>query len=712
MSENLTRLLSPQSVAIVGISQDFNKLSGRVLKFLLDKRYGGAIYPVNPKYDAVAGHACYPDIASVPGPVDVAVIVLPAPMVTDAVARCGEAGVFAAVIFGSGFGEMGEEGRRQEAELARVARDNGIRILGPNCLGLFNSFDGAALSFSQYLNAPTRSGPIGFVTQSGAFGTAICALARNRGGGFGHFVNTGNEADLNFSDVMSGVLDDPRIAVGAGYLEGLSDGEGFLQVAEKSMALGKPLVVTKVGRSEAGTRAAASHTGSLSGEDAVFDGIARQYGVVRAANEEQMLDIVQLMSMAELPDGRGVGIITQSGGAGVLMSDRAEELGLQVPELAPDTQSALQDALPAFGAAGNPVDVTAQFLAEPDILRKSVRIMLGDPRIHMGVIWIQLMEDFVDALIDLFREIKEIATKPFVVVWVAAPDDALTRMRELGICVLRGGVPAIDALAALANVADARRRRAADRPARDAIALPALGLPSAGGAVPTLAAADLLRGVGIALPETRLAACEESLREAVAAVGYPLVLKIESPDILHKTEANGVAVGVGDWDTALTEYRRILADARTYNPDARITGVVVQAMGAPGVELVVGLKNDPAFGPVVMAGIGGVFVEVMKDVVFRHAPVTEAEALDMLSDLQGTTLLDGVRGGRPSDKESAAALIAAVSRFGAAAGDRLLELDLNPVFAGPTGAMAVDWLMVLGPAQSQEGTRRDRVLHE
>lgn len=697
MTENLTRLLSPKSIAIVGISQDFNKLSGRVLKFLLDKEYGGEIYPVNPKYDAVAGHACYPDVASVPEPVDVAVIVLPAQMVTDAVAQCGAANVFAAVIFGSGFGEMGEEGRRQEAELTKVARGNGIRILGPNCLGLFNSFEGAALSFSQYLNGPTRSGPIGFVTQSGAFGTAICALARNRGGGFGHFVNTGNEADLNFSTVMSGVLDDDRISVGAGYLEGLSDGEGFLRVAEKSLALGKPLVVTKVGRSEAGTRAAASHTGSLSGEDAVFDGIALQYGVIRAANEEQMLDFVQLMSMAGLPDGHGVGIITQSGGAGVLMSDRAEELGLQVPELAPETQSALQDALPAFGAAGNPVDVTAQFLAEPEILRKSVRIMLGDPRIHMGVIWLQLMEDFVDELIDLFREIKEIATKPFVVVWVAASDDALLRMHDLGICVLRGGVPAIDALAALANVADTRRRRVADQSARDAVALPALDLPAAGGPVSTLAAAALLRDVGVPLPETRLAESEEGLREAAVAVGYPLVLKIESPDILHKTEANGVAVGVTDDEAALAQYQRILTDARAYNPDARIDGVVVQAMGAPGVELVVGLKNDPAFGPVVMAGIGGVFVEVMKDVAFRHAPVTEAEALAMLSDLQGAALLDGVRGGPAADRSSAAALIAAVSRFGAAAGDRLLELDLNPVFAGPDGAMAVDWLMVLGP---------------
>ena len=468
MTDDLARILSPKSIAIVGVSQDFNKLSGRVMKFLIDKEFQGAIYPINPKYDAVADHRCYPDIGAVPGPVDLAVITLPARMVIDAVAQCGQAGVFGAVIFSSGFGEMGEEGRKQEALLAETARRGGVRILGPNGLGLFNSFEGAAATFSQYLNTPTESGPVGFVTQSGAFGTAICALARSRGVGFGHFVNTGNECDLEFSTMMAGVLDDSRIAVGAGYIEGLKDGARFIAMAEKALTLGKPVAVTKVGKSDAGTRAAASHTGSLSGEDAVFDGVARQYGVIRARNEEHMLDIVQMLSTTLLPGGRGVGIVTQSGGAGVLMADRAEELGLVVPQLTDETQTALRDAMPPFGAPGNPVDITGQFLAEPGLLRDSVEIMLGDPQVDIAVVWIQLMEQAVDELLAIFRDLKESLEKPFVVVWVAAPDEALAGMRDIGVCCMRGAEPAIDAVAGLVQFAEAKQARAADASARDA----------------------------------------------------------------------------------------------------------------------------------------------------------------------------------------------------------------------------------------------------
>ncbi|MCG8543185.1 MAG: acetate--CoA ligase family protein [Alphaproteobacteria bacterium] len=697
MTADLARILSPQSIAIVGVSQDFNKLSGRVMKFLIDKEFQGAIYPVNPKYDAVAGHRCYPEIGAIPGPVDLAVITLPARMVVDAVAQCGRAGVFGAVIFSSGFGEMGEDGRREEERLAETARAGGVRILGPNGLGLFNSFEGAAATFSQYLNTPTEPGPVGFVTQSGAFGTAICALARNRGVGFGHFVNTGNECDLEFSTMMAGVLDDPRIAVGAGYIEGLKDGAGFIAMAEKALTLGKPVAVTKVGKSDAGTRAAASHTGSLSGEDAVFDGVARQYGIIRARNEEHMLDVVQMLASTPLPAGRGVGIVTQSGGAGVLMADRAEELGLSVPLLADDTQVALRDAMPPFGAPGNPVDITGQFLAEPGLLRDSVEIMLGDPQVDIAVIWIQLMEQAVEELISIFRDLKASMTKPFVVVWVAAPEDALAGMHEIGICCMRGAEPAVDAIAGLVQFAEAREARAVDATARGAIVLPALALPDAGGPVPTVGAAKLLGEAGVGLAETMLAADEDGLRDAAEEFGYPLVLKIESADILHKTEANGVALGLTDWQATKDAHTRLLQDARAYKPDARIDGVVVQRMARGGVELVVGLQNDPVFGPVVMAGLGGVFVEVLKDVAFRHAPVTEAEAIAMLRQLKGAAMLDGVRGGPAVDLRSVARLIAAVSRFGAAAGDRLAELDLNPVLAGPDGAVAVDWLMVLTP---------------
>lgn len=365
---NLEQLLSPRSIAIVGASADFGKINGRPLKFLLAKQYPGRIYPVNPKYRSIAGLVCYPDAASIPDEVDLAIVAVPAALVPAAIEDLGRKGVPAAVVFSSGFGELGVEGARLEAELKARAHAAGMRICGPNCLGLVNAFDRVIATFGQYGDGPTPPGPVAFVTQSGAFGTAIAALARRRDLGLGYFVNTGNEADVTFAETMDAVLADNRIRVGAGYVEGFKDGAELCRLAERSLALGKPLVLTKVGRTTAGARAAVSHTGSLAGEDRVFAGIARQFGLVRARNEEHMLDLVEAFTYCGLPQGNGIGVVTQSGGAGVLMADRAEELGLALPELSAATADAMRRAIPGFGTAANPVDITGQFVAEPQLL--------------------------------------------------------------------------------------------------------------------------------------------------------------------------------------------------------------------------------------------------------------------------------------------------------------------------------------------------------
>jgi len=316
------------------------------------------------------------------------------------------------------------------------------------------------------------------------------------------------------------------------------------------------------------------------------------------------------------------------------------------------------------------------------------------------VVWLQLMDNFVDELLDVFREIKDTVNKPFVVCWLAASDKALEGMRDLGICTLRGAEPAIDAVAALIGYAEACVARDADEEARAAIALPRPNLPDEGGAVPTLKAAEILSAAGVALVDTRFVINESGLKASAEELGYPLAIKIESPEIAHKTEIGGVKIGLRTWEEAQAAFDEVFREARFHDPDAQLHGAIVQPMAQGTVELVVGLKRDLVFGPVVMAGLGGVFVEVMKDVAFRHAPVTEAEALSMLDELRGRAMLDGVRGKRPVDKDAVARLIAAISRFGAAAGDRLVELDVNPMLAGPDGAVAVDWLMVLETAES------------
>jgi len=695
MKGSLAPLLAPRSIAILGASENLARVNGRPLGFLLAKGYPGRVYPVNPKYRQIAGVRCYPSVEAIPDPVDLAIVALPAGAVAAALRSLGGKGVPAAVVFSSGFGEMGAEGAESERELVRIAAQSGLRICGPNCLGLINAFERVIATFGQFADGETPAGPVGFVTQSGAFGTAIAALARRRGLGLGYFVNTGNEADVGFAEVMREVISDERIRVGAGYIEGLTDGTSLVELARFALDIGKPLVLTKVGRSRAGERAAASHTGSLAGEDAVFGGIVHQFGIVRSRNEEHMLDQVEAFAHCALPAGRGLGIVTQSGGAGVLMADRAEDLGLEVPVLTESTQARLRSVIPAFGTTANPVDVTGQFIADPRLLEESVLIVLDDPGVHAGIVWLQLMDAHVDTLVGIFERIRARAAKPFVVCWVAASERALVALRERGIAVLRGAEPAVDAIAGLAEHALARRAWLEDAGSREAALPAAAELPAHSGLVPTLDAARLLTDAGITLASVRLARSAEEAVRAASELGYPVALKIESPDIAHKTDAGGVRLGLRDADEVARAWEAMMEGVRATRPKARIDGAILQPMIAEGIELVVGLRHDPVFGTIVMVGLGGILVEVLRDVAFRLAPVTEAEARAMLETLSGRSVLDGVRGTPAADRAAIARFVSAVSRFGAAVGPRLRELDLNPVRVHGSKVVALDCLLVL-----------------
>ncbi len=699
MNDAVHALLHPQSIAVIGASADFNKINGRTLKALVDKQYAGRIIPVNPKYPTLLDLPCYPDIPSIPGTVDLAVVAVPAKHVPDTLRQLGRKGVKAAVVFSSGFSEVGGDGVKLEAELRQAIRDSGVRMLGPNCLGLVNVAENVMATFSQFSLGPTPDGPAAFVTQSGALGTATAGTARKRGLNFGYFVNTGNEVDVQFVDIMRAIIADDRIRVGAGYIEGLKNGPGLLEVAEDALQRAKPLVLTKVGRTRAGAKAIASHTGSLAGEDAVFDGVIRQYGIVRARSDEQILDFVDVFSQCPLPAGKGIGFLTRSGGAGALMADRAEELGLDVAKLTDETTKTLRATIPAFGSPNNPVDITAQGLVNPALMRDSLKILLSDPGVDIAVAWLSFTDKFAEITVQSFVEARAQTTKPFIVCWMGIPDIAAKLLREAGIPYLRSAEPAVDAAAAYIHYAEARRNWLADEAARKALALPKLSLPAQAGPVPSIEGQALLAQCDVSTAAAKLAASADEAVKAADALGYPVVMKIESPDILHKTEAKGVALNLADAGAVRAAYAALLANARAYDPKARVQGVLVQAMAKGDVELVIGLKRDAAFGPVVMVGLGGILIEVFKDVVFRAAPVTEAEALRMLDELKSRAVLDGVRGKPPVDRKAIARMISAVSRFGAAAGPRLAELDLNPVLAGPRGVAAVDWLMMLDPEE-------------
>jgi acetate---CoA ligase (ADP-forming) len=703
----LDAFFRPASIAIVGASEDFVKINGRPLKFLLDKGYGGKIFPVNPKYTTLAGLACHPSVSAIGEPVDLAIVAVPAAGVAAAVRDCAASGVRTAVVFSSGFGEMGDDGRRLELEVASLARAAGLRLCGPNTLGFMNGFDRVMATFSQAGEGEAPPGPVGFVTQSGAFGTAIFALARQRGLGLGYFVNSGNEADLELADFLAYVVEDPRIRVIAGYIEGVKDGRRLVAAAERAMDLGKPIVMVKVARFSAGARAASSHTGSLAGADRVYSGAFRQAGIIRAQNDEQLLDLVAAFTSGALPAGGGVGLVTQSGGAGVLMADRCEELGLSVPELTAATREALRQVVPAFGAVRNPVDITAQFIADPQLLVRSLSLVLDDPRVDAAIFYLGLMERAATRIADDLRKVAAGSRKPLIVAWAGAPEAGLARLREGGICVLPSATRAVDAVHGLVTYSAFRRRRESERGAqRDTVTtrVPETVLEAAhaaGRTVLTFAEAfRLLARYGISSPRAQLARSADEAARIVRELDAPAALKIESPAIPHKTEAGALRLGIADGEQARRAFDEIVASARRHAPRAEIDGVLVQAMAPRGVEMVLGLHLDPQFGPVVMVGLGGVFVEVLEDVAFGLAPLTRAEAEEMLRGLRGARLLEGVRGRPRADSAALVEAMVALSHLGAEARGKIRELDINPliVLDEGRGVLAVDVLVLLAGA--------------
>lgn len=691
MNDELKALLAPKSIVIVGASADANKLNGRPPHYLARDGYAGRLYLINPKYRDIAGVPCYPDLDSLPEVPELGVVSVAAKHAIATVAALGKKGVRVAIVYSSGFAETGPQGKALERELVATARASNIRICGPNNLGLINAFERMPLTFSQYAERPAPPGPVAFVTQSGAFGTAVASLARAWGIGFGYFVSTGNEADISAVEVLGEVLDDPRVTVAVAYLEASHNGARLIAAADKALSLGKPLVLIKVGRFAAGKRAAISHTGSLAGEDAVFDGVIRQHGVIRAYDEVQALDLAAAFAACPVPPAGGIGLITMSGGAGVLMSDCAEELRLEVPLLAAETQARLKSVLPAFAATGNPVDVTAQGAVDTDSFGATLKLVLADPNVGICVIWLQHMHRAADAMVRFFIEARSSCAKPFVVCWQSAPPEVVAKLREARVCVIDGTRRAIAAAAGLIEYGEARRRLAARQPSASQPAAAPAGAKSE--VVPSLEAMDLLLRHGFGVAASRLATDPEQAVRHAEELGYPVAVKIESPDLPHKTEAGGVKLGLATKAEVAAAASEVLSCAKASAPKAAIAGILVQKMAAPAVELVLGVRRDPSFGPVVMVGLGGIFIEVLKDVVFAAVPVSEADAAYMLQRLQGRALLGGVRGRAAVDREALVKAICALSHF-ALAHPEVAELDLNPVFAGPDGTVAVDWLMI------------------
>jgi acetate---CoA ligase (ADP-forming) len=679
----LTPLLAPRSVAIFGASNDPGRISGRALRYFLEAGYSGALYPINPNREVVQGVPAYPDLGAVPGPVEFALVAVPASLATAALEASIAKGVRAVVMFTAGFAETGAEGAAMQERLAELARQGGVRLCGPNCLGLFNLRTGHTPTFGSYLEeGPERPGPLGMVTQSGAFGTHLLALAKRRGILTGLWISTGNEADIQVADGISFLADDPGTEAIACYMEAIKDRDRFIDAVSRARANGKPVIAMKVGGSAVGAAAAASHTASLAGSDQIYDAAFRQLGVERAQTPEDLIEIAYACTRGRLPRSRRLAVMTVSGGAGVLMADAAEREGVELTALSPEAQAEILRWVP-FAAARNPVDLTAQPLNEPALIDQGFDLLLGREGFPAIAAFFLLWANSPKMGEILFKSVSAAAARYpdcYFALCVIAREEVRWRYEELGVALFEDPWRAVAAVAAAMRCAERLTARPAAPPP------PIEGLPPLPARrVSEHEAKRALAAAGVPVVAERLVTSPAEAAAAAAALGERLVLKILSPDITHKTETGGVVLDVPAAEAAAA-YQRLVTEVGARAPAARIEGVLVSPLLRDGVETIIGVQIDPVWGPVVMFGLGGIFVEVMRDVTFRIAPFAVDEARRMIGEIKGAAVLEGARGRPPADVEALAEVLSRVSQLAATWRGQFSSIEINPLLVRPRGA--------------------------
>ncbi len=696
-SVDFESLIRPRAVAIIGASSDPARIGGQPLRSLTEFGYEGKVYPVNPKYKMLKDLICYPEISAVPRPCDVAIVAVPASRVISVIAECGAAGVKFAIVLSSGFRESGESGSALQDELVAVAKRSGVRVIGPNCQGIMNLATRLFCGFgTTFQKADLQAGPLAMVTQSGGFGYGVVTLAEAAGIGFNYVVSTGNEADVDALDLLEFFIEQDDIEIVTTYLEGIKDGQRLLALGERALELRKPIIVWKVGNSISGRRAALSHTANLTSDPELYRAVFKQGGFIEIREIDDLIDVARAFLSRRLPRGNNVAAVTSSGGAGVLLADRCEEHGFHLPELSEATKTGLRKLMPAYASLDNPIDVTAQLSADPVGLNRAVSILLRDPDIDQIIIRRgnavgEIGREWAKKLVEVAQE----ADKPILI--SVPPDQAEETLQILN----RNRLPwfptpgrAVIGAAALHEFFIKLERHAA----RKKITLPKhkLDWPITAGSLGEHESKQFLAAYGIPAVREALLSIEEIASLNEAPLPFPLAVKVESPDIPHKTEAGAVRLGITNFKGLKDAALEVIAAARNYHPQARIDGVVLQEM-ATGVELILGVINDIFFGPVVVLGLGGIFAETLKDVTHRCAPVDVSTAHVMIEELRGSAILKGVRGRPASDIDALAEAISRLSMLAVDHADRITEIDINPLFVRPAGqgVVAADALIVL-----------------
>ena len=690
-SDVLDSLFGAESVAIIGASNDPNKLAGRPLAYMLRSGFDGAIYPINPSRSEVQGQRCYPDLASLGAIPEIAVIAVPAAHVERAVEDCAEAGVNVAIIMSAGFAETGSDGAAVQNRLRRIARARGMRLLGPNCLGTLNAETGLCTSFSAVLSRGFPSpGPVGIVSQSGAYGAHVLHLTSQRGIGIRYWITTGNEADIDVADAIDWMAHRPEVKVILAYVEGVRDGAKFLRALQAAHESKTPVVLLKTGSSVDGARAAGSHTGALAGSDAVFDQVLRQHGVYRAHSIDEQLDVVYACVRTAPIRGRDLGIVTMSGGVGAYLCDAAERHGLLVPQLPVEAQSRMKKLLP-YASVANPVDCTAQVLQQMDLLTASFETLISGGQFDAIVAFfstVPLDPQVADAVRHSVEEGTAHRGACPVVICMVASTETIRSFEESGFLVFEDPYRAVRAIGALSWFG-----ASFDRPVHRQ-SLSGESETQLTGRFSEQAVKAILQNHGIPVIASQVVTSADEAWVAASAMGLPVALKVESEDIAHKSAVGGVALHLDSESAVRAAYRSITTSVREALPGASVSGVSVSSMAPEGIETIIGMSRDQIFGPIVMLGLGGIHVELLGDVSLRLPPVDLAEAHSMIDDLRGSAILTGTRGAEPADCDALASALVALSQF-VDVHHEVETVEVNPFVVWPSGATALDGVLTL-----------------
>lgn len=709
--KDLQYLLYPKSIAVVGATTNLLRVGARIIDNTKRVGFKGKIYPVNPKYDDVLGFKCYPSLADIPDEVDSIWIALPNEAVVTSLEEAERKGVKVATVYSSGWGETGDEGRKKEEELKGWLRNHHIRFLGPNTIGVGNTYSKVISGFNSAMSFLTFANPgnIGFVSQSGAMVGGIVGRAEERGIELAYYIHTGNEADIDTIDAMEFMVHDEKIKVILGYIEGIRDVDGFYRVTELAHRMGKPIILFKTGRSEKGKEAVSSHTGAIAGSDRVYDAVFKQRGIVRVDNHEDLFETASLFSRfhkcTPIQKG-GVLIFSPSGGAASIFADKATDLGITLPELSEETKAGLRKILPPYSAPANPFDIGGGVFTDPSIADKCLDVVCRDENVDI-LTWTLVgppRNPLTATMIQGFINVSRKYNKP-----VAAHTLAGYLNEEGFKAFAQTNSPTFDSiencLKAIKRYIDYdqfMKRYPAGIPPQPSM-LPQsenlekakLLLTSSKGRLTEYQSKKLLSYYSIAIPKGDLA---HSIEEAISIarnIGYPVVLKISSPQILHKTEAKVIALNITDESQLIEAYKKIMNNAKAYDPKAEIEGVLVEEMAKEGTEVIVGSLKDPQFGPMVMFGLGGIFVEILKDVSFRVPPLAETDAREMIEEIKGVKILKGFRGKPESDLDAITDTLMKVSTLSLELKDSISELDINPlmVYERGKGLKALDALV-------------------